>query len=317
MAEVFRRSYDVADLARRYPPAWHNRNKEIVHSIACPGGDCGDGTLEVTRWSEFPLPDAPARKSIDVQRINGGFRYIPHEKGAVVWALNFADPELFGYYAGGLFAQDEIQVTEHPALAAVRSALAADHGVPRTVEHGRPTPVLVRNVPRCCFVRTKPSPGAPRGLYGNEFAEASEEAIRNATVRIHPPARSNIIAIAAPSPTTGHYWRQQIESALVTAYSGFHAATLESARVAPGVPVEIHTGFWGCGAFGGNPVLMSIVQVVAAKLAGLDRIVFHVFMPSQSDALDEAMRVEPDIDPVRAIDQLDAMNFEWGRSDGN
>ncbi len=37
----------------------------------------------------------------------------------------------------------------------------------------------------------------------------------------------------------------------------------------------IHTGFWGCGAFGGNRVLMTTLQILAAEMAGLERVVFH------------------------------------------
>lgn len=319
MSELYRRSYDVAELTRRFPPTWHNSKKQLVYSIACPHGDCSDGALEVTRWRESSLPEVPPQNAVDVQRINGGFRYIPVEKDAFVWTLNFADENVFGYYAGPLFAQDEIQVSEHPALASARSAILSEGLAARTVENGRPTPLLVRNAPRCCFVRTKPNPaaGAPHGLYGNNFDEAPEEAIRQATVRIDPPTRSNILAIAAPSPHEGVYWRQQIESAFVTAYSGFRAAKIESSRVVPGKPVEIHTGFWGCGAFGGDPVLMCTVQMIAAKIAGVERIVFHVFQPSQASALDRAQELAASIDPLRAVDELDAMKFEWGISDGN
>lgn len=37
--------------------------------------------------------------------------------------VNFADPNMFVAYAGPLFAQDEIQVMEHPTLASVREYL--------------------------------------------------------------------------------------------------------------------------------------------------------------------------------------------------
>ncbi len=46
-------------------------------------------------------------------------------EGAVEWHVNFADPRLFTAYGLGLFAQDEMQVAEHPALGALREALHA------------------------------------------------------------------------------------------------------------------------------------------------------------------------------------------------
>ncbi len=40
--------------------------------------------------------------------------------GAVEWHVNFADPRLFTAYGTGFFAQDEMQVAEHPGLGALR-----------------------------------------------------------------------------------------------------------------------------------------------------------------------------------------------------
>ena len=55
------------------------------------------------------------------------FDYQPAIEGqdVVEWHVNFADPHLFVAYAAGLFAQDEMQVAEHPGLAALKQALAA------------------------------------------------------------------------------------------------------------------------------------------------------------------------------------------------
>ncbi len=41
------------------------------------------------------------------------------------WWVNFADPHLFVAYGSSLFAQDEIQVAEHPSLGHLREALYA------------------------------------------------------------------------------------------------------------------------------------------------------------------------------------------------
>ena len=60
---------------------------------------------------------------------------------------------------------------------------------------------------------------------------------------------------------------------LHTAFSGFTAARVESNRIQPGYwQTVIHTGFWGCGAFGGNRVLMTMLQSLAADLAGVEMI---------------------------------------------
>jgi hypothetical protein len=68
----------------------------------------------------------------------------------------------------------------------------------------------------------------------------------------------------------------EIEYVIITAFTAFRAAVLESARSrGAGSPVVVHTGFWGCGAFGGHRVLMTTLQVLAAEMAGLHQIVLH------------------------------------------
>ena len=98
------------------------------------------------------------------------------------------------------------------------------------------------------------------GLYGNRFAAASPATLRGAVRRIAPPTVSNIVAIAAPRPATGPYTEAQIRRILTSATTGYAAAVAETARLHPGARVVIHTGFWGCGAFGGNRVLMVALQ---------------------------------------------------------
>ena len=137
-------------------------------------------------------------------------------------------------------------------------------------------------------------------------------------MRIEPPTTTNVIAMAAPSGGQGRYSGEQIAHILTTAWTGFRAAVLECGSG----PVAIHTGFWGCGAFGGNRVLMAMLQVIAAGAAGVERLVFHA-PGDPGAALDSALRKirenfagapMSDVDLVRRIV---AMEFEWGKSDGN
>ncbi len=46
--------------------------------------------------------------------------------------------------------------------------------------------------------------------------------------------------------------------------------------VPAGAQPLIHTGFWGCGAFGGNRTLMVILQALAADLAGVETVFWAV-----------------------------------------
>lgn len=85
----------------------------------------------------------------------------------------------------------------------------------------------------------------------------------------------------------------------------------------------VHTGWWGCGAFGGNRVLMAILQLIAAEMAGVDQLVFHFGGSGEAGSLTEAVAlIEGDtafagaIATTALIDRLVAMRFEWGASNG-
>jgi hypothetical protein len=154
------------------------------------------------------------------------------------------------------------------------------------------------------------------------FARATTDAVREATMRIDPPTISNIIAMAAPFGGRGRYQPEQIELAIATAYTGFRAAVLESRRTAGAdALVAIHSGFWGCGAFGGNRVMMTLVQILAADLAGASRMVFHIGDPSGRTTVERAMALAPDLATATSAAQLiarvEALGLAWGVSDGN
>jgi len=121
-----------------------------------------------------------------------------------------------------------------------------------------------------CRVAINPdaSLGRPNGLYGNSFSRASVEAIERATQAIVPPTITNLIAMEAPAFGNGRDTEQDIEFVLSTAFTAFTAARVESRRDRTKLPeVVVHTGFWGCGAYGGNRVLMALLQLLAAQLA--------------------------------------------------
>jgi hypothetical protein len=219
-----------------------------------------------------------------------------------------------------------MQVAEHPVLAAVREALLAAGSPARTKDGTAPTPILVAGAERRVSIATDPNPaaGRPHGLYGTAFARAPADAVRRATTRIDPPTVTNVIAIAALPGGWGDYEPGEIRTTLVTAYTGFRAAVLESARIAgEGVGTMVHTGWWGCGAFGGDRVLMALLQVVAASMAGLPRLVVHTGSPGGETPLAGALALARELasdDAVGTTDLLAAIHargFRWGTSDGN
>jgi len=324
MVPLFRRSYDPSRVLAEHPPVLGHPYKRLVFDLACPPGAAHHGSIEVTRWPAV-APGALPAGAPAVTVVAAPYDYAGDDAG--VWHVNFADPSLFGYYGSGLLAQDELQVAEHPVLGAIREALVAEHLPARTVDRdGAPTPILVAGVERRCALATEPdaAAGRPRGLYGNRFAAATADAIRAAVRVLEPPGRTNLIAIAAPRGGPGRYRTPELAGILTTATTGFAAAVAESARLWPGAPVELRTGFWGCGAFGGDRRVMVMLQLLAARLAGAARVRFH--------AVDDAGRADFDagraeLDEVLAagapgeaaaavIDRIGARGHAWGIGNG-
>jgi hypothetical protein len=85
--------------------------------------------------------------------------------------------------------------------------------------------------------------------------------------------------------------------------------------------VAIHSGFWGCGAFGGNRVMMTLIQLLAAEVAGVARLVLHVGDPGGRTSVDGALAIAPGLatatSPGELVARVEALGLEWGVSDGN
>lgn len=323
-----RREFFAEELVREHPPRWHDGNKRLVYDIICPEGAEHGGHISYSRWPEMELPEQVDIKAALLRVIEqpGFYDYEPLlDLNAVEWHVNFAASDLFVAYSSSLLAQDELQVLEHPALGSLREALLAKGESTLTVERGAPTPILVTGVERRCHFATdiNPAEGRPNGLYGNEFSRASADAIRRATHRLEPPTISNIMAMEAPTGGWGAYDEATIRYILTTAYTGFRAAVLESRRMCENAPPVVHTGFWGCGAYGGNRTLMAILQIVAAGLAGVHRLVFHTGESSGSRFLHEGqvlckskLGVAQPIAASDVVSVLASLKFEWGPSNG-
>src|SRR4051812_45360999 len=230
-----RLTFDAAKLWSKHPPRFRNPNKQALLEIAAAPPFTPAGTLVYTRWAAMNVPltlGGNERAKVDSRQDVYDYQPTDTPAPALEWHVNFADPHLFVAWASNLLAQDEMQVCEHPILGCLRQALDATGDVPltMTVEKGRPTPILIRGAQRLVSIATDPNPaeGRPAGLYGNQFARAPIEAVRRAIRRVDPPTVTNLIAIAAPSYGRGAYTREDVEYVLMTAYTGFAAAALES-----------------------------------------------------------------------------------------
>ena len=319
---LFRIQLAADQLMAEHPPRVAVTNKRAVFDIAVPPGTTHTGTIECTRWPASPLPEmipaavgpAPVVVTPDL------FEYGVGPPETMAWHLNFAHSDLFVAYASSLFAQDEMQVAEHPALGAVREALVAKGLEHWTRVGNEPTPILITGVERRCRIATAPdaAAGRPNGLYGNAFARASAAAVRAATTAILPPTISNIIAMEAPTGGSGRYSGTEITSILTTACTGFRAAVNESR----GYRTIIHTGFWGCGAYGGDRELMGLLQLLAARAAGVHTVRFHAFDSAGVEVMARALRMVEsfgagELPTASIIQRVVDRGYAWGVSDGN
>lgn len=313
---------DAADLSLLHPPAFVDSNKRAVHAMAVDGPS-PKGRVAFSRW-RAPALDAWARREpVPLEVVPGFFTYaIPDTDTERHWHVNFANYDVFSCYAGPLLAQDEMQVLEHPALASIRLA-AISGGLSTLCTDGRePFPILVSGVERRIALDTAPSANAPSGLYGNHFARAPVQRVTAAARPLSPPTLSNILAIEAPSYGRGAYTANTIRLILRTAAAGFRAALLEPVQVRqlPEARSVIHTGFWGCGAYGGNRVLMALLQLVAAELAGVEQLVFCAADANGVSEVEEArsryVALSRDAAPEALVPAIAAMEYRWGVGNG-
>ena len=342
---LWRDFLDTKEIMNNYPPKFMNPHKSWIYSQIPFDESTSSPKITLSRWQTLPLPfkdeiiKPSSGKTIIVKHADM-FKYTqtPQDNGVQsnVWYLNFADRNLFGYYQGALFAQDEMQVLEHPVLGSVRHWLEEKsiidsryHPYTQNAE-GNATPYLLQNIERRVFVSTdeNKSLGRPFGLYGNNFMQASSEAIQNATHILSPPSVSNILAISAISKGHGRYSRYQINKLFSTLYTGFMAARIETQQNENDEFEEqretiIHTGNWGCGAFGGNAIIIAIIQITAAFCVGIDKLVYHTltkhtqFTQAKEIFENNIKSVLFDKGPSAALLSIENLGLEWGIPDGN
>lgn len=119
-------------------------------------------------------------------------------------------------------------------------------------------------------------------LYGGKLGQLTPTKVSTLIQQKASP-RVNFIAIAA------RCWRQgdTLEYSLVDL--DYHLKTLLSAcflakSTCPENPT-IHGGKWGCGVFGNNTTVMTILQLLAAKITGVDYVLHDVNQPIYNSAL--------------------------------
>lgn len=258
------------------------------------------------------------KKECKLTSDSGFYDYTKAKADEDAWFVNFADPVLFVAYDSDMFAQDEIQTLEMPLLASCCRYLDEKRPggfVTKTNVDGNPTPYLFRNVPYWISVNTRPvlNDGTTGNIYGNAFASASDEEIRAGIRTFEGNVRCNVLAIAAPREGVGRYSEDEIAELMKTLLCSFSAVREQSRG-----KTVIHSGNWGCGAFGGNKELMYLAQMYAAGVCGINELVLHAV---DEKALERAKRslgyMGGEMKLKDVIAYLLSKGFEWGVGDGN
>jgi hypothetical protein len=334
MDPIFRITKQSDELFMNYPPIISGEKKAIVYEEALDGPDPISNSIVVSKYHAI-MPDdmrSPHSMSIDYQFVEGFFDYkevrsISQPK--LEWHLNFADQRLFVAYCHDIFAQDEIQCAEHPILGSILEMLSniskESESYYPFIENtdGTPSPILIIGAERRLTIDMNPlgEDGEPVSIYGNRFQGTPDEILQRACIRPESQSASNILAMSSLSYGEGAYSVQEIIKIILIAFTGFRAAVTETQNLL-GVESKtvIHSGDWGCGAFGGNKILMASLQLLSADMAGVDTLVFHSTDKAHFETAKEIVRTHWDENGRNLeefISQVHSLKFQWGMSDGN
>ena len=145
--------FNSRELYEKYPPVFKDKNKQFILKLLDEGNKylpLPDKSILMTRWKPFnPIIEttATATTTTTVQFKADTFDYKPNKDSSFIeWYLNFANSDLFAYYAGQLLAQDELQVLECVELAALREYLSlavnsvGSQTIGNEAQTGRPVP---------------------------------------------------------------------------------------------------------------------------------------------------------------------------------
>ena len=311
---------DIQNLIKNYPPEYSCKNKKIKYEEALKIHKNQTGSIDVSRWKYADDKQELVKNPVKVTFCKDYFSYVDVDRSDTrVYYLNYADPNLFGYYDSDLFAQDEIQTLEHPLLGSVMEYIDKNETAELkslTEEKGEPTPFIVEGAPY--WLRVVTNPRLPTGevlnLYGRNFWVAPREILDIAVNPVVDERKNNIIAMAAPALGEGEYERRDIEQILKTVIVSFSAAV----SLSGGKKCVIHTGNWGAGAFGNNRELIYLAQLVGASVAGGVELIFHAIDDGDFAAAQKKFDGwKGSADFAECVDFLMNQHYHWSSGDGN
>ena len=127
---LFQKSFSIDTSLNNYQPVLSNQNKIYLNSLHKHVGYNKRDLITYSRWSDITFKNKTFDLSDDFKldiKANS-YEYASYDrKKEMHWFKNFADPNLFYAYFSALFAQDEVQVAEHPILANLLEALKEEN----------------------------------------------------------------------------------------------------------------------------------------------------------------------------------------------
>lgn len=195
-----------------------------------------------------------------------------HKQFALV---DFANEVLGGSVWGNGSAQEEKLFMEHPhlmlAVANARRELGFSH---KREELDRSKQILIPQGGDGAIV-TSPTPRLAELSIGFRI-DGDAKHFKKFDREEQAEQAPHVVALAAKSfkkQPHGAYTIEELENLLKRAYTGF---TSLKNHLVPGKPFAIETGPWGSGDFMNHYGVMYVIQILAAKMAGVERLdYFH------------------------------------------
>lgn len=288
----------IQKLIKDFPPHFQYDKKENYAKQALYFHRNQNGLIEISRW-KF---DEERKKSITLEKfqvqiesVNSFYEYEKNvnDENEINFYVNFSDSELFYECDSYLNSQNANMVFFHPLLLSCKkymTSLDKDELKPFAFENGNPTPVIFQNVPYWIFL--------------------DEE--NKKIVPLQKEIKSNIISMKAIE-AKGKYTEEQILLLLKTVLVAFSGA--EKVSHAKMKDISIHTGNWGCNNLGNNKELIYLLQIIAASVTGIKKIIFHkADENSLSNAKEKFSHLLPDLPKTTNLKRLVEEILEIGFS---
>ncbi len=203
--------------------------------------------------------------------------------------VDFANSSLGGDWKGdGSFAQEEVAFIENVGLGAVASCAQekakwlngfTNHNLPSNQRHygenfltrhsdDTPAPILIEGAERVAEFTS----------YGRDMASLKKCLPTNWLAIAAPDSRGKVKGNSWKN-ASGDQLRKVFEDIFSTAHAGFTMAKFTAAKdkitAGEDKTLRINTGQLGCGVFGNSLAISTAAQILAAKIVGVDDIVFH------------------------------------------